>query len=84
MTPVFKILLAFIVCLITTFIFRFAIGKNRDLHFKRSPPKSFITLRTPIAMHFSLGYPITLKGYVLLALLLFILWMEISVIAYYF
>ncbi|MDO5351565.1 MAG: hypothetical protein Q4E81_01930 [Succinatimonas sp.] len=67
---------------INHFIFRFAIGDNRDLHFKRSVPKSFLTLRTPIAMHFSLGYPVTAKGYALLALLLLILWLEISCIAY--
>lgn len=82
MTTLLKILLGFVVCLLTTFIFRFAIGDNRDLHFKRSVPKSFLTLRTPIAMHFSLGYPVTAKGYALLALLLLILWLEISCIAY--
>lgn len=82
MTTLLKILLGFVICLLTTFIFRFAIGDNRDLHFKRSVPKSFLTLRTPIAMHFSLGYPVTAKGYALLALLLLILWLEISCIAY--
>ena len=82
MTTLLKILLGFVVCLLTTFIFRFAIGDNRDLHFKRSVPKSFLTLRTPIAMHFALGYPVTAKGYALLALLLLILWLEISCIAY--
>ncbi len=82
MTPLLKILLGFAVCLLTTFIFRFAIGENRDLHFKRSVPKSFLNLRTPLALHFSLGYPVTAKGYVLLAILLLILWLEISCIAY--
>ena len=63
---------------------RFALKEKRDLWFKRSPPRSFITLRTPIAMHFALGYPVKKQGYVVSICLLLAILCEILFVAYVF
>ena len=44
MSPVIKILIAFLLCVATTIALRFLLGKKRDIYFRKSTPKSFITL----------------------------------------
>ncbi len=60
-TP-FKILVCLIFATLSAVAFRFAMGSKRDLHFKRSSPKSILTLRGKLGEYLALGYPKTLTG----------------------
>lgn len=78
-----KILICFIVALITTVIVRFALGKRRELWFRRTPNRSFITIRGALGYYLSLGYPVTWQGYGVLCALILLICAEIALIVYF-
>ncbi len=84
MSPVIKILIAFLLCVATTIALRFLLGKKRDIYFRRSPPKSFITLRSQVSMHLALGYPVTKEGFLISLALVLVLIGEIFLVAFLF
>lgn len=75
-----KILLCVVTATATAILFRFLLGEKRDLWFRRSVSKSFITFRSKLAEHVALGHPVTLKGYAATAVLLAVIAAEILAI----
>ena len=75
-----RVLICFAFAFLTTFIVRFALGQYRDLWFRRSPRKSFVTIRSDLSMHMALGYPICLQGYIVTTLLLLAIFIECFII----
>lgn len=78
-----KILLGVVVAIATAIAFRFILGEKRDLWFRRSVSKSFITFRSKLAEHVALGHPVTLSGYAVTAVLLAIIALELLAIFKY-
>ncbi len=75
-----RVLICFAFAFLTTFIVRFALGPYRDLWFRRSPRKSFVTIRSDLSMHMALGYPVCIQGYIVTALLLTAIFIECFII----
>ncbi|MBO6259044.1 MAG: hypothetical protein J6M93_06910 [Succinivibrio sp.] len=72
-----RVVLCFFLALGTTIALRFILGKNRELWFKRSAQRRLITMRSPVSMYLALGYPVTKQGYIVTALLILVIAMEI-------
>lgn len=75
-----KVVICFVLALLTAVAVRFMLGRYRDLWFKQSNPKSLITFRTPLATYIAIGYPICLQGYLVTAVLLLIIALEIFLV----
>ena len=80
-TP-FKILICFILVLITTISARFLLRDKRDLWFRRSQSKNIITIRGKVGEYLALGYPICVEGFVVTALLFAVIALEIFCVLY--
>ncbi len=75
-----RIILCFAVALVTVMAVRFALGRYHDVWFKRSIPKSLVTLRTKLQCWLALGYPVCREGYIVTGALLFAIALECFVI----
>lgn len=80
-TP-FKILICFVLVLITTISARFLLKDKRDLWFRRSQSKNIITIRGKVGEYLALGYPICVEGFAVTALLFAIIVLEIFCVLY--
>ena len=72
-----RVVICFFLALGTTIALRFILGKNRDLWFRRSAQRQLITLRSAVSMYLALGYPVTKQGYIVTAILLLVIALEI-------
>lgn len=75
-----RVVLCFFVALTTTILLRFALGKYRDLWFRRSAQRRLITMRSAVSMYVALGYPVTRQGYIVTFVLLLVIALEIFTI----
>ncbi len=82
MDPQGKILLALSLALLTSAIFRAIVGKRRDSWFKRSLPKSLITVKGTFGDAFALGVPKTFQGLMVTCALLLMVGSEIAAVCY--
>ena len=82
MDPQGKILLALLLALLTAAIFRVIVGKRRDSWFKRSLPKSIITVKGTFGDAFALGVPKTFHGLMVTIALIFAVGSEIAAVCY--
>lgn len=69
MIALYHIMYCFIAALITTLALRLYLGQRCNLYFKKSAPKSVITLRGSVGYHLALGYPKNIKGFLITSLL---------------
>lgn len=76
----FKLLICFIVALLTSITIRFILKDKREQWFKRSANRSVINQRGFIGQWLALGYPVTKQGYLVLSGQLFLIAIEILII----
>ncbi len=82
-TPL-KIVICFVIALLTTIMVRFALKDKRDLWFKRSRSNFILTVRGAIGEYLALGYPKTWQGGLILILLMAVLCLEFYLVLRWF
>ncbi len=78
-TPL-KIVICFVIALLTTIIVRFLVGKNRDKWFARSRSNFLLTMRGTLGEYLALGYPKSWQGALIFIALLIVLLLEIYLV----